>query len=162
MAVPYKIVVDCEDPHGLAPFWAAAIGYVVEDHSAFIRQLLDAGQVTDAHVTTMNGALVWPDAAAVRDPDAPFDERTGIGRGGRILFQKVPEGSFAEPTTDGGATPKRAHNKVHLDLHYGPERRSEVVDRLKELGATVLWEGRQGPSTWITMADPEGNEFCVA
>nr|WP_211240707.1 VOC family protein [Hamadaea tsunoensis] len=28
--------------------------------------------------------------------------------------------------------------------------------------ATRLWEGRQGPHTWVTMADPEGNEFCVA
>lgn len=23
-------------------------------------------------------------------------------------------------------------------------------------------EGRQGPHVWVTMADPEGNEFCVS
>jgi hypothetical protein len=29
------------------------------------------------------------------------------------------------------------------------------------IGATRLWDGRQGPHRWITLADPEGNEFCV-
>jgi hypothetical protein len=29
------------------------------------------------------------------------------------------------------------------------------------MGATFLHTGRQGPHTWVTMADPEGNEFCV-
>jgi hypothetical protein len=53
-------------------------------------------------------------------------------------------------------------NRIHLDLHVGPEARAAKVDRLKQLGATVLWEGQQGPSSWITMADPEGNEFCIA
>jgi hypothetical protein len=35
------------------------------------------------------------------------------------------------------------------------------VERLLGLGATRLWDGRQGPHRWITLADPEGNEFCV-
>ena len=66
-----------------------------------------------------------------------------------MLFQAVPE-------------PKTGKNRVHLDLHVGADRRSEVVERLVGLGGTVLWEGQEGPSTWVTMADPEGNEFCVA
>ena len=41
-------------------------------------------------------------------------------------------------------------------------RRSAVVERLTGLGGRVLWEGREGPSSWVTMADPEDNEFCVA
>jgi hypothetical protein len=53
-------------------------------------------------------------------------------------------------------------NRVHLDLHVGPERRDEVVARLVALGGQVLWEGHQGPNDWLTLADPEGNEFCVA
>ena len=28
-------------------------------------------------------------------------------------------------------------------------------------GATELHRGQQGPHHWVTMADPEGNEFCV-
>jgi hypothetical protein len=29
-------------------------------------------------------------------------------------------------------------------------------------GATFLHDGQQGPQRWITMADPEGNEFCIS
>ena len=36
------------------------------------------------------------------------------------------------------------------------------VARLTAMGARELWRGAQGPSSWVTMADPEGNEFCVA
>jgi hypothetical protein len=148
MAVAYKICVDCADPHRLADFWAVAMGYVVEDHSALIQTLLDAGQVPAAATTTSHGRLAWTDAAAVRDPDGPVNPR-GIGLGGRMLFQKVPE-------------PKTAKNRVHLDLHVGLHAREETVKRLTDLGATVLWHGEQGGATWVTLADPEGNEFCVA
>jgi hypothetical protein len=149
MAVPYKIVVDCADPHRLAAFWAVALDYVLEDHSALIRRLLDAGHVQEADTRLVDGRLAFANAAAVRDPDAPVNPDFGSGLGGRVLFQVVPE-------------PKTVKNRVHLDLHVGAERRPEVVERLVALGGTVLWEGQEGPSTWITMADPEGNEFCVA
>ncbi len=52
-------------------------------------------------------------------------------------------------------------NRVHLDLHVGDERREAEVERLIALGASRLWDGQQGPNRWVTMADPEGNEFCV-
>ena len=149
MAVPYKIVVDCADPHRLAGFWAVALDYLPEDHSALIQRLLDTGVVTDADTRLVDGRLAWANAAAVRDPDAPVDPATGSGFGSRVLFQAVPE-------------PKTGKNRVHLDLHVGAQRRPEVVERLVGLGGTVLWEGQEGPSTWVTMADPEGNEFCVA
>ena len=35
------------------------------------------------------------------------------------------------------------------------------VARLVGLGATELWRGAQGPHEWVTLADPEGNEFCI-
>ena len=61
----------------------------------------------------------------------------------RLYFQKIPE-------------PKVAKNRVHVDL------RADDVDaevaRLVALGAVELHKG----ATWITLADPEGNEFCVA
>ena len=78
-----------------------------------------------------------------------------------VLFIRVPEGKPDEQTT-GRRKPERRHNRLHLDLRVGDEPRAEVVDRLIARGATRLWHGRQGPSTWVTMADPEGNEFCVA
>jgi len=149
MAVAYKICVDCADPHRLAAFWAEAMGYVVEDNSTMIQGLLDAGHITDDLLTEVEGRRAWRTAAGIRDPDGPVEAYSGIGRGGRVLFQVVPE-------------PKTVKNRVHLDLHVGPERRAEVVERLTALGGTVLWERSEFGSSWITMADPEGNEFCVA
>ena len=55
-------------------------------------------------------------------------------------------------------------DRIHLDLHHlqGDDVRAAEVARLIDLGATKLWDGQQGPQRWVTMADPEGNEFCVA
>jgi len=55
--------------------------------------------------------------------------------------------------------PKAAKNRMHLDLHVAdPE--AEVV-RLVALGATRLGSGSIGDIQWTTMADIEGNEFCI-
>jgi hypothetical protein len=82
---------------------------------------------------------VWRAGAALNSPHA--------GRP-RVLFQEVPE-------------PKTVKNRVHLDVRVGAERREAEVARLLGLGATELWRGAQGPYEWVTLADPEGNEFCV-
>jgi hypothetical protein len=145
---PFKVVVDCADPHRMAAFWSEALGYVVEDNGPLIRRLLDAGRIGEGDVERAGDGYRFARAAAVRNPEDAFDDATGIGRGGRILFQAVPE-------------PKTVKNRVHLDLHVGPDRRDAEVARLTALGARVLWEGEQG-GRWTTMADPEGNEFCVA
>jgi Glyoxalase-like domain len=34
--------------------------------------------------------------------------------------------------------------------------------RLIARGATYRYDGQQGPHTWVTMADREGNEFCIS
>lgn len=34
--------------------------------------------------------------------------------------------------------------------------------RTTRRGAKYLWRGRQGPHSWVTVADPEGNEFCIS
>jgi hypothetical protein len=51
---------------------------------------------------------------------------------------------------------------VEDHVHVEPERRDAEVQRLVALGATRSWDGRQGRHSWVTLADPEGNEFCVA
>ena len=81
--------------------------------------------------------------------------------GPRLFFQRVPEGKPDEPRTDEPA-PERRHNRLHLDIRIGDDDRDEVVAKLIARGARKLWDGQQGPHTWVTMADPEGNEFCVA
>jgi hypothetical protein len=138
MSTSFQLAIDCTDPHALASFWAAAMDLEVEDHEPVIRRMLAEGFATDAMVAERDGRLVWPDAAACRSSDGAT----------RLLFQAVPE-------------PKTVKNRVHLDLHVGADRKDTEVARLEELGATRLWEGQQGPHTWVTLADPEGNEFCV-
>ncbi len=57
---------------------------------------------------------------------------------------------------------KTVKNRVHLDVRIGDdEDPSTVRARLIERGATEVGRGRQGPHEWVTLADPEGNEFCV-
>jgi hypothetical protein len=56
---------------------------------------------------------------------------------------------------------KVAKNRVHLDLH--PEGDTAAyLDGLVARGAKVVdRHGEDGPVAWATVADPEGNEFCV-
>ncbi len=141
MAADVQIVIDCADPHGLADWWAEALGWQVEPQDeAFIRRMIAAGAATEDDTTTHRGALVWKVGAAITSPDP--------GRP-RVLFQRAPE-------------PKTVKNRVHLNVRVGPEQREAEVARLLRLGAKELWRASQGPHEWVTLADPEGNEFCVA
>jgi predicted enzyme related to lactoylglutathione lyase len=53
---------------------------------------------------------------------------------------------------------KSAKNRVHFDLR--PDDQQSEVQRLEGLGARRIDIG-QADVTWVVMADPEGNEFCV-
>lgn len=141
MAYTFQVAVDCADPHGLADWWAEALGWQVEpSDEAFIRKMVDAGYATDADTTTHHGVLVWRQGQAINHPE---------GSAPRMLFQLVPEA-------------KTVKNRMHLDIRVGEERIEQEVARLTAAGARELHRGRQGPHWWVTMADPEGNEFCVS
>lgn len=62
-------------------------------------------------------------------------------------FQRVPEG-------------KQVKNRVHVDF-AAPDRAAEVA-RLVGLGATVVAEQAVPGLAWVTLQDPDGNEFCVS
>ena len=62
-----------------------------------------------------------------------------------ILFLEVPEA-------------KSVKNRVHLDLR--PDDQAAEVERLLALGARHVDIGQRDVS-WVVLADPEGNEFCV-
>ncbi|MFF0587246.1 VOC family protein [Streptomyces sp. NPDC003781] len=52
-------------------------------------------------------------------------------------------------------------NRIHLDVMSDPvEDQAREVARLEGLGATRADVG-QGDVSWVVMADPAGNEFCV-
>jgi len=57
--------------------------------------------------------------------------------------------------------PKRAKNRVHLDL-VSPD--TSAIDELVQLGARVVGDHKVpgGSHRWTVMQDPEGNEFCIA
>jgi hypothetical protein len=141
MTLNFQLVVDCAAPHELADWWAETLGWAVEpSDEAFIRRMVQAGHASEEDTTTHRGTLVWRIGAAVNSPDP--------GRP-RLLFQLVPEA-------------KTVKNRLHLDLRVGDAERDAVVARLLDRGASLLHHGAQGPFRWITLADPEGNEFCVA
>src|SRR4051794_21304286 len=63
-----------------------------------------------------------------------------------ILFLRVPEG-------------KSVKNRLHFDLR--PDDQQQEVERLVGLGATRLDVGQGADVSWVVLADPHGNEFCV-
>lgn len=66
-----------------------------------------------------------------------------------LLFIRVPEG-------------KAGKNRIHVDWQPAERTRDDEVERIKTLGAAVYEDHRRPDGTgWVTMLDPEGNEFCV-
>ncbi|MEU8997857.1 VOC family protein [Streptomyces caniferus] len=84
------------------------------------------------------------------DDDLPGDpEATVTAAGSALLFVTVPDA-------------KAGKNRVHLDLQPQDRSRDEEVERLLALGATLVADHRRADGTgWATLADIEGNEFCV-
>jgi hypothetical protein len=143
--MPYDLQVtqDSGDPHVLADWWAETLGWEVEpSDEAFIRRMIDEGHAGEDDTRTYRGVLVWKEGAAIRHPE-------GVERAPRLLFQLVPEA-------------KTVKNRMHLDVRVGTEDVDAVVEQLTARGAKFLHNGRQGPHSWVTLADPEGNEFCVS
>ncbi|MEV4279712.1 VOC family protein [Actinoplanes xinjiangensis] len=60
------------------------------------------------------------------------------------------------------AEPRTVKNRVHLDWKPDARSRDAEVDRAVDLGATIH-EDHRGPEDrgWVTLRDPEGNEFCI-
>ena len=79
--------------------------------------------------------------------DDPEDDPTVLVEAGpgvrpRMFFVKVPENKVVK-------------NRMHLDL--SAEDPAAEAERLVALGATVAGTHPD----WVTLTDPEGNEFCV-
>ena len=65
-----------------------------------------------------------------------------------LTFARVPEG-------------KTVKNRLHLDVNPADAEQDDEVRRLLDLGARHADVGQSGDESWVTLADPEGNEFCV-
>jgi predicted enzyme related to lactoylglutathione lyase len=88
--------------------------------------------------TALGWTVVGEDADGIEIQPAP-----GVMPG--LLFVAVEEA-------------KSGKNRLHLD--FRPQDRDAEVDRLRQLGATLADVGQDDVS-WVVLADPEGNEFCV-
>jgi catechol 2,3-dioxygenase-like lactoylglutathione lyase family enzyme len=86
-----------------------------------------------------------PPHALDSERDIPISEQ-----GPGLVFVPVPEG-------------KAVKNRLHIDLAPPPDGdQAAEVRRLEGLGARRVDVGQDASqATWVVMADPEGNEFCV-
>jgi hypothetical protein len=143
MVARVQVVFDCADPRAMAGFWTTALGYELQPPP-------DGFDSWDAWLIAKDvPEKDWNAASAIVDPS---------GAGPRIFFQRVPE-------------PKIVKNRLHLDIVVGDrgsdpeEHRRKVeaeVERLTSAGATYVREVEELGQRWITLRDPEGNEFDVA
>jgi predicted enzyme related to lactoylglutathione lyase len=94
----------------------------------------------------------WADVlgASRAQDDFPGDPEALVSaQGTTLLFVTVSE-------------TKETKNRVHLDLEPQDRTRDEEVERIVALGASVVADHRRPDGAgWVTLADPEGNEFCI-
>ncbi|WP_040492522.1 VOC family protein [Ilumatobacter nonamiensis] len=128
-----QITFDAADPRGLGGFWGEVLGYVEEPPPPGFTTWDEALDAMGIDRSDANRAY------AIVDPD---------GVGPRVFFLKVPEH-------------KSAKNRMHLDVHTEPDRLRARADELVALGAQVVREFDEPEGRWITLLDPEGNEFCL-
>jgi Glyoxalase-like domain len=80
------------------------------------------------------------------EPEDPSVYGIDFGpEGPDLVFLTVPEA-------------KQVKNRLHIDLR--PDDQEAEVRRALSLGARHVDIG-QGEQTWVVLADPEGNEFCI-
>ena len=116
-----ELVIDANDPVGLAGFWSQVLDYPIVDQGEHY--------------------------AAIEGPTGPS-----------IVFVRVPE-------------PKTVKDRIHIDVNATDRDQMEEVARIKALGATDADVGQHNAEpdpvtgkdevTWVVLADPEKNEFCV-
>jgi hypothetical protein len=147
--VTWQMTLDCARPERLVPFWCEALGYEPKPPPAPHATWREAYLAMGVDPGELEGGGDCCDRA--QDPKA---------EGPDVWFQQVPEG-------------KTVKNRWHLDINVGGgrdrtlEERQERVDaRVEELvriGGFVLTRNlsEELDHYGVTMADPEGNEFCV-
>ncbi|EST39258.1 glyoxalase [Streptomycetaceae bacterium MP113-05] len=140
MTARIDLTLDCTDAQRLAAFWRTALGYTDEPPPPPFETREEWLAQFDLPADDSADDGVW-----LCDPE---------GVGPRLSLLTVPE-------------PKRAKNRLHMDVrvpgHRDPAeqwgRITAESERLVRAGGTVLeeFDGHH-----MVMADPEGNEFCVA
>ena len=89
--------------------------------------------------------------SAVLELPAAFEDGVAeivLPTGQSFLLVPVPE-------------PKTVKDRIHLDLSPRGCDPAEEVARVRALGATPADVGQGPEDSWVVLADPEGNEFCI-
>lgn len=133
MARDIQITVDAAGPRALGDFWCEVLGYIEQPPP--------------------EGFDSWDDALDAfgidrSDPDRAYAIVDPEGKGPRVFFLKVPEG-------------KTAKNRMHMDVKVDQSELRERAAALVAIGATEVAEHDEPEGRWITLRDPEGNEFCL-
>ncbi|MEN9748628.1 MAG: hypothetical protein RLZZ603_1320 [Actinomycetota bacterium] len=138
-----QLVLDANNVHAQAAWWAKALGWVVEyPDPGFLDMLAEKGLLTDDSLVEFEGSRVFRTASAIHQ------EIDGKPTGHRIYIRGV-------------RAAKTERNRVHWDIEARPEPIDDVVARLEAIGAKKIGEHFQGPNRSVQMLDPENNEFCV-
>jgi hypothetical protein len=81
-------------------------------------------------------------------PGDRYVQLTGpAGSGPTVLVVSTPDGKVSK-------------NRLHIDVNATDRDQDAEVERILALGATRVDIG-QGDVSWVVLADPDGNEFCV-
>jgi hypothetical protein len=88
------------------------------------------------------------DAEITANMDGYFVVVAGGSLPTQLAFQRVED-------------PTPGKNKVHLDVRTDDDLDAEVA-RWTDAGATSLGKRNAGEFFWVTLTDPDGNEFCIA
>jgi hypothetical protein len=88
------------------------------------------------------------DSITIGSPGVPEGRRRSGPVPPTLTFARVPE-------------PKTVKNRLHLDLNATDREQPDEVRRLLDLGARLADVGQGDDDSWVVLADPEGNEFCV-
>ncbi|MGK5676315.1 VOC family protein [Micromonospora sp. URMC 106] len=84
-----------------------------------------------------------------------------VGEDAEVITIAASDRSW--PMIDVAAVPegKVIKNRLHFDLRADGVSTAEELDRLLALGARRVDVGQPADVSWIVLADPEGNEFCL-
>jgi len=154
----YKQVLQ-NDPKNDEAYKAISVLYSAVKDENNLRAWITA-RATDATQTNERRAEAYAILAG-KDWDCSF-KITEQSDGPKNYYVELQGPDGAGPTILVLRTPdqKICKNRLHIDVNATDRSQDEEVERILALGATRADIG-QGEQSWVVLADPEGNEFCV-
>jgi hypothetical protein len=152
MSRQIQVTFDAHDPRSQSRFWASVLDYAIPGPPGV--SLPPGADPLDAWTEFLTRIGV---PASEHNSRSAIEDPSGVGP--RVFFQQVPEDKVVK-------------NRVHLDVRAAPglsgDARMAALEeecaRLLPLGATRGYRVEPAPPMelgFITMFDPEGNEFCL-